>query len=503
MESRLEPIKPIPKARVGLYSIGHEQYWRQFEGLRERLIGYGRFIEKRLGEWCEVTNVGMVDNVGKAHQAGERFNAQNVGLIFCHVATYSMSDNHLAIPQICSRPLVVLNLQPALRMDYGRTDTAEWLAHAGACCIPEIANAFVRSCIPFHMVSGVLGLPRSPEGALADEATENHPAAVNAWKEIQEWVTAAAARRALGQARIGFLGHTYPGMLDMYSDFTMIQAQTGLHMEILEMCDLARLIRDVTPEEKKSKLKEAEEFFVMSEDSPSDPLARRPTPEQLDWSCTVACAQEKLVREFDLDGLTYYYRGAPGNEYEHIQEAFILGHSLLTGRGIPCAGEGDTKTCIAMKICDACGAGGSYAEIVGVDYVDQTIMLGHDGPFHIGISDEKPILRGMGLYHGKWGSGVSVEAKVRRGPVTTLGITQNGEGRLEMIANQGEATDGPILQVGNTMTPVRFPKPLPQFMADWFALGPTHHFALSVGHNADLFRRLSVLLGWPFKTACL
>jgi L-arabinose isomerase len=214
----------------------------------------------------------------------------------------------------------------------------------------------------------------------------------------------------------------------------------------------------------------------------------------MEWSSKVAVAQEKLVRAYDLDALTYYYHGAPDNEYEKLQSGFILGHSLLTAKGIPCAGEGDMKTAIAMKICDILGTGGSYSEIVVVDYVDGTILLGHDGPFHVAISDGKPILRGMGLYHGKKGTGISVEAKVKIGPVTTMGITQTQEGQLKMIISEGESTNGPIMQIGNTQTPVRFKKHPDFYMEDWFAESPTHHCAMSIGHNAGLFRKTAELL---------
>lgn len=499
----LSAIKPALKGRVGLYSIGHAHYWNQFEGLLDRLIEYGRFVEGRLSAHGEVHNFGMVDTEAKAHAAGEYFNAQNVDLLVCHAATYAMSATHLPIQQICKRPTIVLNLQPSERMNYAKTATGEWLAHCCACCVPEIANAYTRSGIPFHVVSGLLGLEKTPEISVANEATAKHPDAIAAWQEIDAWVRAASVVRTLQYGRMGFLGHTYPGMLDMYSDFTMIQAQTGLHVEILEMCDLACLVSDVTEAEKKAKLREIEHLFIISEDSPSDPLAKKPSPEQLDWSCTVAVAQEKLVREFDLDALTYYYRGAPGNEYERLQAGFILGHSLLTARGIPCSGEGDMKTAIAMKISDILGVGGSYSEIVATDFVDQTILMGHDGPFHISISDQKPILRGMGLYHGKWGAGVSVEAKVKTGPITILGVTQTVDGRLKMIVNQGEATDGEILRIGNTMTPVRFAKGPSLFMNEWFALGPTHHVAMSVGRNAAVFRKVATLLGVSFETVSL
>lgn len=497
------PIKPSRPARIGLYSVGHAQYWNQFEGLLDRLLGYGQFIEHRISQWAQVHNAGMVDNVDTAHQVAEHFNAQNVDLIFCHAATYAMSASHLAIAQICQRPVVVLNLQPTARMNYDRTNTGEWLVHCVGCCVPEIANAYARSGIDFHVVSGLLGLEETPACSLTDEATAKHPEAIAAWDEIEQWVRAAGAVRTLRTSRMGFLGHTYPGMLDMYSDFTMLQGQTGMHVEILEMCDLQALLEQVTETEKQAKLEQVKQMFIISEDSPADPLARRPTPEQLDASCRVAVAQEKLVRQHDLDSITYYYRGHDGNEYEQLQEAFILGHSLLTAQGIPCSGEGDTKTAIAMKLCDTLGIGGSYTEIVAADYESGTMLLGHDGPFHIGIADSKPILRGMGLYHGKWGTGVSVEAKVRTGPVTTLNVTQNGDGKLVLIANQGQATDDPILKIGNTMTHVRFSLGPTEFMNAWFALGPTHHCAMSVGHNVELLRKVATLLNLSFETVCL
>jgi L-arabinose isomerase len=389
---------------------------------------------------------------------------------------------------------VFLNLQPAARINYERTTTGEWLAHCGACPVPEFSNAFNRAGLKFRVVNGLLGLDFTPSISLTDEHTAGRMEAIRAWKEIEEWVRARAVPRTLRHSRFGFLGNTYSGMLDMYSDFTMMQAQLGLHVEVLEMCDLDRLLNDVTPQNVRRKREEVLEMFEISGDSPSDPIARKPTEEQLEWSCRVAAAQEKLVREYDLDALCYYYHGAPGGAYEKLQAGFIVGHSLLTARGIPCAGEGDLKTAVAMKICDILGTGGSYSEIVTVDYVDGTILLGHDGPFHIRISQGKPILRGMGLYHGKQGAGVSVEAKVKTGPITTLGVTQTGDGRLKLIISEGESTNGPIMNIGNTQTPVKFRQHPDDYMTAWFAEAPTHHCAMSVGHNGSLFRKVGDLM---------
>ena len=490
--------KQVKKPRIGIYSMGLKHYWGQFPGLRERLIEYGKFIAGKVQEFgADTCFYGLVDCEQEGIKAGEYFNENHVDLILAHSATYVTSASVLPLHQICSAPVVILNLQPAAKINYEKTTTGEWLAHCGACPVPELSNAFHRAGIKYRVVNGLLGLDYTPEISLADEDTAQRPEAKRAWRQIEEWVQAAKVKCGLRGARFGFLGNTYSGMLDMYSDFTMFQAQTGAHLQVLEMCDLDRHLQSVTEEETSAKRKEIEAFFTISEDAAADPIAQKPTDEQMNWSARVAVAQEKLVEEFGLDALTYYYHGAPGGHYEEVQGGFIVGHSLLTARGIPCAGEGDLKTCLAMKICDILGKGGSFCEIVTADYEDGTILLGHDGPFHLEIAKGKPILRGMGLYHGKQGTGVSVEAKVRTGDITNLGCTQTVDGKLKFIITEAESTDGDIMTIGNTQTPVKFKKDPDSYMDEWFAEAPTHHFAMSIGHNASLYEKVADLLEIP------
>lgn len=487
--------KEQKKPRIGLYTMGLKHYWGQFQGLRERLLEYGAFISKKITEMdAEVFYFGLVDSETEGMRAGEYFNQYNVDLIFGHSGTYVTSASILPIHQICQAPFVLLNLQPTTRINYEKTTTGEWLAHCGACPVPEIANALERCNIKCNIINGLLGMDYTPEISMTNEVTSDRKEAVTAWRKIGEWVDAARVKCNLRGARFGFLGNTYGGMLDMYSDFTMFQGQTGAYVQILEMCDLDRQLQTVTEEEIQEKRKEIEAFFTISETNAADPLALKPTEEQMNWSAKVAVAQEKMVEEFDLDALCYYYHGAPGNHYEDLQGGFIVGHSLLTAAGIPCAGEGDLKTCLAMKICDIVGKGGSFCEIVVTDYEDGTILLGHDGPFHLAIAKGKPILRGMQLYHGKQGSGVSVEAKVRTGDITNLACTQTYDGKLKLIITEAEATDGPIMTIGNTQTPVKFKKDPDAYMDEWFAEAATHHFAMSVGHNASLFEKIAQIM---------
>src|SRR6185503_8933359 len=209
--------KQRKRARIGIFGIGLAAYWPQFEGLKQRLEGYQNHVERAITDFgCDIVSAGLVDTPIGARDAGDLFARENVDLIICYVATYATSSQVLPAVQRRRAPVLILNLQPIAALDYENTDTGEWLANCCACCVPEISNAFARSRIQFNVVSGLLG---EVEGR--DHANQY---AIRAWQQIEEWVTAARILRELSYSRIGFLGHTYPGMLDMYSDFTMHHA---------------------------------------------------------------------------------------------------------------------------------------------------------------------------------------------------------------------------------------------------------------------------------------
>ena len=480
MSSPRNKIRP----KIGVFGIGLAAYWPQFAGLKEQLEGYQKQVEDRVSEWGEVVSAGLVDSAPLAVAAGDLFQREQVDIVYCYVGTYSTSSQVLPAVQIPRVPVLVLNLQPSAALDYGNTNTAEWLANCCACCVPEISCAFSRCDIDFHVVSGML---------MEEEGCEEP--ARRAWREIQEWTEAAGVQRTLRRSRMGFLGHTYPGMMDLYSDFTQHQGQLGTHIEILEMCDLAQLTEQVTAAEIKAKEEETLAIFDLSEDSPVDPLATKPSPEALDWAYRVAVGLDKLTAEFDLDGLTYYYRGLDHNEYERLASGFALGCSLLTARGIPCSGEGDLKNCQAMKIVDTFGAGGSYSEVIAMDFREDFILAGHDGPFHVDIAEGRPVLRGLSLFHGKRGEGVGVETQVKNGPVTLVSLTQTRQGNLKLLAAQGESLPGQGLQIGNTDSRLKFALGPADFINAWCAEGPTHHFALGVGHILPKVEKFAYIAG--------
>ena len=464
------------QVRVGVFGIGLAAYWPQFDGLRDRLAGYQHGIERRLETMgAEIVSAGLVDTPQAARVAGAALAEQRPQLLFVYTATYATSSQVLPVIQAVNAPVVVLNLQPTRTVDYEGMTTGEWLANCSACCVPEIAGALTRARIPYSTVTGTL--------ADGDAA----------WIALRQWLDAARAVHDLRTARIGFLGHTYPGMLDMYSDLTQVQAQTGAHVEVLEIDDLVARVESAALDAIERKHDEIEEVFDLAEPG-SDPIAAEITPEIFDWSARVAVGLDRLVDDFELDGLTYYYRGVGDNIAERVSSGLIVGNSLLTARGVPAAGEGDLKTNIAMLLLDRLGVGGSYTEFYGLDFDDEFILMGHDGPGHLAIADGRPVARALELYHGKAGAGLSIEMKVRLGPVTILGVTQTADGRLKLLAAEGESVAGPTFRIGNTNSRIRFSRDPATFFDDWCAQGPTHHVALGIGHQVGRLRKVAALL---------
>jgi L-arabinose isomerase len=155
-----------------------------------------------------------------------------------------------------------------------------------------------------------------------------------------------------------------------------------------------------------------------------------------------------------------------------------------------------------MKIMDSFGAGGSFSEFYAMDFNDDVLLMGHDGPGHLAIAEGRPILKPLGVFHGKPGKGLSIEMKVKNGPVTILAVVQTKDGTIKLVAAEGESVPGPILEIGNTNSRYKFPVGMKNFIDLWSRQGPSHHCTIGVGHIAGKLRKLAALLGLEFVQIC-
>lgn len=471
------------KLKVGLYGIGLDAYWEQFEGLKEKLESYVEVVSGKIKNYdVEVINLGLVDTSQKAMEAGHQFRKADVDIIFLYVTTYALSSTVLPVVQRAKVPVIILNLAPEAAIDYksfnamnDRTKmTGEWLSYCSACPVPEIANAFKRANIKFHQVTGML-----------------HNDA-ECWDEIGEWIEAAKVVNTMAHNRLGAMGHYYSGMLDIYTDLTQQIATFGGHIEIIEVDELSALRKKVTPKQITDRVVEFHNAFDVQPDC---------LLEELQKAASTSVALDKIVELYDLGSMAYYYKGTGNAENEDTMSSIIIGTSLLTANGIPVAGEYEIKNAQAMKIMDSFGVGGSFTEYYAMDFTDDVVLMGHDGPGHIKIAEGKTKVRPLTVYHGKVGKGLSVEMVVKHGPVTLLSVVEAKDGLMLLVA-EGESVTGPILEIGNTNSRYRFSIGARKFVNDWNSHGPAHHCAVGVGHIASKIKKLAQLLDMEMVQVC-
>ena len=473
-EKTIIPDRDYSLTRIGLFGVGYDKYWDQFPGLLEELMVKHHTIIKKIPDRnARIIDFGMIDHAAKAYELLKAMEDANLDMVFCTMLTYATSGTFGIIIKSLKIPVVLVALQTLKALDYAKASTYMQLANDDICSLPEFAAVALRmgKKVPDMII-----------GTLHDDPEVDH--------QIAEYCRIARVLHDLKNAHFGHLGHPINAMMDMHTDPTMLTSFFGCHTVECEAHELMRCYERVNEQEIVLEEERILNFFD-TPDPVSDPISMKLKKEDLHVAAHVSVALHSFIREKKLDGLSYYYEGPADSNLSMVMSNLIVGNSLLAVAGIPMCGESDQKTLIALFIMFKLGIGGSFAEFHPVDFNEGFVLVGHDGPHNIGIAQGKPVLRSLKKYHGKPGFGAGVEFNIKEGPITMLSINSTYDGKFKFIIAEGESVKGPIPPTGNTNTRGFFKPDIKTFLTRWIKEGPTHHFALGIGHHAGTIEKIA------------
>ncbi|MFZ4582263.1 MAG: arabinose isomerase [Paludibacter sp.] len=470
-------LKENSQPRIGVIGVGHHTYWAQFPGLLEDMYKKQDVFIEKIPDFVDVVDFGLVDNAEKAYQAAKALRASNLDLLFCDMVTYATSGTFGIIMKTLNIPIVLVALQPLEAMDYSKANTYMQLSNDDICSLPEFTGVAARMGIK---------IPETIIGTLHNDKDVD--------KKIDEYCRIAKVLHGLKNAHFGHIGHSLNAMLDMHFDPTMFTTFFGCHIKACEANEIVKEYELATVAEVDAEKQRILSFFD-TPDPVSEPLSSKLSDDDLYTAARVSVALDNFVVKSKINGLAYYYESAEGSLERLVMSNFAVGNSLLTAKNIPMCGESDVKTLIALFIMDKMGIGGSFAEFHPVDFAEDFVLVGHDGPHNITIADGKPILRSLTKFHGKYGSGAGVEFKIKTGPITMLSINSTYDGKFKFVIAEGESVEGLIPATGNTNTRGKFKPDVKSFLSSWMKEGPTHHFSLGIGHHASTIVKIANYLG--------
>lgn len=458
----------IPRPRIGLLPTGHRIYWDQFPQLKqmgEKMYGE---LRRRLEEIGEVIAPELVDTPEKARTAATFFRTQPIDILLIFPFGYTTGMCVAPVATAVSVPIRLLNAHEDSAYDFVGADTAIYLHHEGVCCIPEYAGTLVELGKAFKVRTGHFGDARF-------------------WSEVESDCLGAAAARVFRSLSFGVLGKTYDGMTDMPVDEHRLLKSTGRLLARPEVEEVENAYARVSSQQIEAMLEQLRALYDVD---------ATVTNEHLRISARIAVAFDEVITRHEIDAFGYYWWGER-ELMTQLRAQSALAVSRLTALGRPGVTEGDVKTAMAMKILDLLGAGGLFVEFFSMDFKENFLLFGHDGPANIHVAQGKAKLQHLTVHHGKSGHGLGIDFRIPDGPVTLLNLTQFAAGpTFKLIYSVAEAIPGAILNIGNPNCRVRVSRPIHDFMDAWCQQGPSHHIALGLGDQSQKIEAVAEALGF-------
>ena len=461
------------KARIGVFSIALGAYLPQFPSLVPEFEAQYDAFKKTIPDTVEIIDGGMCTTKELSQAAGDKFRAADVDLVICQLLTYATSYNMLPAVRDVNVPVVLVNVQKLKAPDYANTDTAKWLGELYACgAVGEMVADLERAGKRHAVITGVV------EGG--DPYVQ---------KEIEEWCRAAQVRRRFRDTNLAQIGRPYPGMMDLYIDETNLYHRMWVYTKQFDWEKMWAIADNITDEEAiRAKAQDILDTFEIEGGG---------TIEKVWDMARYVVAFEQWVRDEQLGLIASHYDGFAQGVAGKLDSMLIPAFSMLIKQGTACAVEGDIKVAMAMSILKTISGTGQLSEMYSIDFNEDICIIGHSGSGDAAISEKKPTMKIVDVFHGKTGGGYLTQFYPPAGEVTYLGITQDRDGHFKFVVAEGVNEEGPIFTFGDTNMRTRFSCGAREFCNRWSEAGPTHHMAAANGRHIDTILKVAKIFNVP------
>ena len=461
------------KARIGVFSIALGAYLPQFPSLVPEFEAQYDAFKKTIPDTVEIIDGGIVTTKELSQAAGDKFRAADVDLVICQLLTYATSYNMLPAVRDVNVPVVLVNVQKLKAPDYANTDTAKWLGELYACgAVGEMVADLERAGKRHAVITGVV------EGG--DPYVQ---------KEIEEWCRAAQVRRRFRDTNLAQIGRPYPGMMDLDIDETNLYHRMWVYTKQFDWEKMWAIADNITDEEAiRAKAQDILDTFEIEGGG---------TIEKVWDMARYVVAFEQWVRDEQLGLIASHYDGFAQGVAGKLDSMLIPAFSMLIKQGTACAVEGDIKVAMAMSILKTISGTGQLSEMYAIDFNEDICIIGHSGSGDAAISEKKPTMKIVDVFHGKTGGGYLTQFYPPAGEVTYLGITQDRDGHFKFVVAEGVNEEGPIFTFGDTNMRTRFSCGAREFCNRWSEAGPTHHMAAANGRHIDTILKVAKIFNVP------
>ena len=461
------------KARVGVFSIALGAYLPQFPSLVPEFEAQYAKFRTRIPETVELIDGGLVTTKELAMAAGDKFRAADVDLVILQLLTYATSYNMLPAVRDLDVPVVLVNIQKKRAPEYATTDTPTWLGELYACgAVGEMVADLERAGKRHAVITGV------------DEGGDPHLQA-----EIEDWCRAAQVRRRFRDTNIAQIGRPYPGMMDLYIDETNLYHRMFLYTKQFDWEKMWAIADHIDDEDViRAKAQDILDTFEIEGGG---------TIEKVWDMARYVVAFEQWVKEEDIALIASHYDGFAQGVVGKLDSMLIPAFSMLIKQGTACAVEGDIKVAMAMSILKTISGTGQLSEMYSIDFNEDICIIGHSGSGDAAISEKKPTMKIVDVFHGKTGGGYLTQFYPPAGEVTYLGITQDRDGHFKFVVAEGVNEEGPIFTFGDTNMRTRFSCGAREFCNRWSEAGPTHHMAAANGRHIDTILKVAKIFNVP------